>query len=140
MKAYSLNEVTCEVGGVTLSEQMGEISIEPLGQRFSFRIGVDGVVVVQEDKGQDSCNVKITCFQSSNINDRLSAIYQLARLSGAGTAGIVPIYIRDRQGTTLFAALECIVAGMAPTKFAKEVGDREWTILVANPEYFAGGN
>lgn len=139
MKAYSLNEVTCDVGGITLSEQVGEITITPMAERFSFRVGVDGTVSMQEDKNE-SCEVKILCFQSSNINERLSALYQLARNSGAGTAGIIPIFIRDRQGTTLFAALEAIVAGMPETKFGREVGDREWKILVANPEYFAGGN
>lgn len=139
MKAYSLNEVTLDVGGISLDEQRGEITITPLAERFSFKVGVDGVVTVVEDKNE-SCEVKILCFQSSNINERLSALYQLARNSGAGTAGIVPIYLRDRQGTTLFAALEAIVAGLPEQKFGKELGDREWKILVANPETFVGSN
>jgi hypothetical protein len=139
MKTYSLNEVTLNVGGVPLDEQIGEISLEANNERFTFVVGVDGEVTMCENK-DDSHVVLITCMASSDVNTKLSGIYRLARNSPAGNLGIVPINVSDRQGTSTFIAAECVITGWPKRVYAPKVGDVQWKLFVANPERFDGGN
>jgi len=139
MYVYSLKEVSLIVGGLPLEEQIGSITITPQAKRIVPKVGVDGTVTisVNEDK---SCIVKVTCMQSSQVNAALSGILKVAENSPAGTLGIVPLMIRDRQGITTFAALNAVIMGWPEQKFEAEAGDREWEIFAADPETFVGGN
>ncbi len=139
MYVYALKEVSLIVGGIPLEEQIGAITITPTTKRITAKSGTDGAVTISVNNDR-SATVKIQCMQSSQVNAILSGILKLAENSPAGTLGIVPIMIRDRQGTTTFAALNAVIMGWPELKFEAESGDREWEIFAADPETFVGGN
>jgi hypothetical protein len=139
MKTYSLNEHTCLLGGIPLEEDIRSISAAPLGPRFTFVSGVDGTTTMSENKGNDNHNLKIKVGYGSKENAVISAIYQAARLSGAGNAGIVPFMLKDRQGTSVLATLECIPIGWPDVERAAESGEVEWSFFLVQPERFEGG-
>lgn len=139
MKTYSLNEHTLLVGGLPITEDVGSISIAPVGKRFSFRNGVDGTTTMSENKGQDNHTAKIKLGYGSAGNAVISAVYQLARKSAAGNAGIVPFVLKDRQGTSLLATLEAVVMGWPDVERAAESGEIEWELFLVQPERFEGG-
>lgn len=139
MKTYSLNEHTLLLGGIPIEEDVGTVTLTPVGPRFSFRNGIDGTTTMSENKGNDNHNCKIKLGYGSAGNAVISAVYQAARKSGAGNAGIVPFVLKDRQGTSLCATLEAIPIGWPDTERAAEAGEIEWNIFLVQPERFEGG-
>jgi hypothetical protein len=139
MKTYSLNEHTCLLGGIPLEEDIRKIQAAPVGARFSFFNGVDGTTTMSENKGNDNHTLKITVGYASKENAVISAVYQAARKSGAGNAGIVPFVLKDRQGTSVLATLECIPIGWPDVERAPESGEIEWNFFLVQPERFEGG-
>lgn len=139
MKAYDLQEVRFVLGGIVMAQQKGRITITPRAKRITAKVGNDGEATISKN-GDKSCDVKIQCMQSSDINAKLSAMMLLVENSPAGTLGIMPIEISDGSGLDTFVALNAIVTGWPEKVYEAESGDREWEIFVADPEQFAGGN
>jgi hypothetical protein len=139
MKTYSLNEVSCSILGVDLSEQIGKITITPNAKRFTPKVGVDGKATLSENK-DNSHTVKIQMMASSESNTMLSAAYTASMLSPAGTAGVGPFICNDTQGTSLFVALSAVITGWPEKAYEPECGDIEWEIFVEDPLRFEGGN
>lgn len=139
MKTYSLNEHTLLVGGLPITEDIGSITLAPVGKRFSFKNGIDGTTTMSENKGNDNHTCKIKIGYGSAGNAVISAVYNLARKSPAGNAGIVPLVMKDRQGTSLCATLEAIPMGWPDVERAAESGEIEWELFLVQPERFEGG-
>jgi hypothetical protein len=141
MKAYSLSEFSLICGVVSLEEDIGEIALEPVGERFVPINGVDGTVTMVENKGADNHFVKIKCKGTSNVNALMSAIYNLTRKSPGGVAGQFPFACKDRLGLSTIVAGTALITGWPPrTMGAADPGDVEWKIFVEAPERFEGGN
>lgn len=142
MKPYSLSELSLIVGVVSLEEDIGEVSLEPVGERYTFISGIDGTTTVVENKGADNHVVKIKVPGTSVVNATLSAMYNLTRRSSGGVAGQFPFACNDRlsAGTTLVAGTAMIVGWPSRTYSADKPGDVEWKIFVEQPERFEGGN
>lgn len=142
MRVYSAKQVAVIFGGAPLDSDRGDdtfCEIEQMAEKFTPKAGVDGGVTMSE-MGDETHKVTLTLMQSSNGNAILSAIYQAARLSKAGVSGVLPIVIKDMAGTSLLTSLESFLAGWPKRSYGKEVGTVAWTIYVANPERFEGGN
>lgn len=140
MKFYSANEVSLNVGGLDIGAGKAAdmwLEIEPVGPRFLTQDGIDGEVTLSENKA-NTHKVMVHLQQSSDDNDKLSAIMKIAEVSQAGA--VVPLAIKDNQGTSLLASLDAVIEGWPTQPFGKESGEIVWTFLVANPQRFVGGN
>lgn len=141
MKTYSLAEVSLIVGVVAIEDDVGEISIEPFGERYKAKGGTDGGLTVIEDKSADNHYVKIKCPGTSTTNAILSALYNLQRLSAGGVAGQVPLACNDRLGlSTLVSGTALLTGWPSKTMTREDPGDVEWKFIVEQPERFEGGN
>lgn len=141
MKPYSLSEWSLICGVVSLEEDIGEIAIEPVGERYVPISGVDGTVTMVENKGADNHFVTISTKGTSNVNALLSAIYNLTRRSAGGVAGQFPFACKDRLGlSTLVSGTALITGWPARTATGTDPGDVKWKIFCEAPERFEGGN
>lgn len=139
---YSGDQVTLNVSGIPIETGKaddGFIEIEQSEESFSLKSGLDGAVTLVENKNFSHV-VTIKLMQTSPANDILSAIFTLARKSAGGQLGVVPVGIKDQQGTSVLVAAEAIIAGFPNQAFNKDVGSVSWKLLVPNPERFVGGN
>lgn len=139
MKRYSLKDVQVNIGGRPFKEQVGEIKISQRTKTFDMRAGNDGTVTLVQNLDQTHV-LTLTMFQSSAGNAEMSAIFKLALESKGGELGIVPIIVKDLNGNSLFADLECVITGWPEAVYGNELGDRAWECLCGNPERFEGGN
>jgi hypothetical protein len=139
MKNRSLNEVQVLLGGIPIKEQAMKITITPNAKRFTVKVANDGVATMSENK-DNSHTVKYQCMESSASNAILSAAYTLAMNSPAGTAGIIPLVINDKQGNSIFVALSAVITGWPERAYEPESGDIEWELFVEDPQRFEGGN
>ena len=141
MKVYSAAEITVNVGGLSIDSGRGDdefCEISKAEDTFTYKAGVDGEGTRSESKNSLH-KVKLTLMKTSAGNAILSAIHN-GDIAVPGGAGIVPILIRDRQGTSLFTSAEAWITKIPDTKYAKEAGTVEWMFDVHNPTSFVGGN
>ena len=140
-KVYDANEVTIIVAGIPINSGYddGEFCrIEQEADDFVDKVGTDGEVTRSKTNDRRA-TVSVILMQSSTGNALLSALNNIDRLSGNG-AGVGPLLIRDKQGTSLYAAAECWISRPPNVSFDREPTAREWTIRVAQLERFDGGN
>jgi hypothetical protein len=139
VKPYSLNEHDLNFAGIDLDDDRGKVTLKPVGERFTFRSGVDGATTMSEDKGKDNFTAEVELGYGSTANAKLSAFYNLARASGGGTAGVAPFALKDRQGTSLVLTLEAVLVGWPDQERAAEVGTITWKFFLKQPTVFVGG-
>ena len=135
---YDPKNVAVIVGGKSLSG-FGDntfVKISRNEQAFNLKIGVDGEGS-RAKSNNFSGKIEVTLMQTSASNDVLSAYALTDQLSNKG---IVPILVRDNNGTTLATALSAWVQKLPETEFNKEVGMRTWIFETDNLELNVGGN
>lgn len=136
-RTYDSCEVIVSVGGQPLTgfAQSSKVTVERDEDAFTKYIGVDGEV-----SRSKNCNkagtVTITLAQTSPSNDLLS---ELALNDEAANSGVVPILIRDLNGTTLATAPDAWVRKLPSAEFGKEIGEREWVFDCGRLNLFVGG-
>lgn len=140
-KVYDANEVTVNFAGLDIDSGFADgefCRVEQESDDFVDKAGTDGEVTRSKTNDRRT-TVTILLMQSSDGNAKLSTLNNIDRLAGNG-AGVAPILIRDRQGTSLFAAAEAWISKPPNISYDREPTSREWTLRVANPERFDGGN
>jgi hypothetical protein len=85
---------------------------------FTDVVGVDGDVTRVVSKDTRS-TITLSLMTSSLSLDFLSGLYNADRLATGG-AGVVPVAIRDKGGSTLFATDTAWIMKMPPIKRGKE--------------------
>lgn len=105
--------------------------------RFVIVKGVDGQVTRSKTVAKVG-KLTISLMSSSKSNDILSALHTLDILTPGG-AGVVPLAIVDRNGTSLLAAPECWIDKFPDTNMGKQAEAREWTLTVVDYQLFVGG-
>jgi len=141
LKNYSANEVTLNFGGIPLDSGRGDDEFVSWSQQedsFTYKAGVDGEGTRSQSKNFYTV-VTITLMASSDGNAKLSVIHNGDIKVGNG-AGIAPILIRDRQGTTLLTSPEAWIIKPPDQAKGKEIGPVQWTLGVHAPERLDGGN
>lgn len=83
-----------------------------------------------------SGEITVTLQQSSPSNDVFSGFAQLDENSNTG---IRPVMLKEINGTTKVGGAEAWVRKPSDVGRAKEVGNTEWIIDVANMDTFVGG-
>lgn len=137
---YEFNQVTVSFGTVLMDGfQDGEgVEIEFSTEAFTKHVGADGKVT-RAKTHDESATIYIRLMQTSAQNDILSTIHN-ADKKAPGGGGILPIYIRDRNGRSLHTAPEAWIVKMPTTTYDRGPTMREWQIDVARLESFVGGN
>jgi len=112
------------------------VSVEFDEDAFSKKVGTDGETT-RVKSNNNAGKVNIFLDQASESNDYLSG---LAALDRASSAGVVPVTVRDANGTTLFFIESAWVMKIPTTEFGKEATDREWVLDCADMNAFVGGH
>lgn len=137
---YDFDQVTVAFGPILMDGfQDGEgVTIEQDTDGFTKKIGADGKVTRSKTLNR-SARVTIKLMQTSACNDLLSAVYNLD-IAAPNGAGVGPLYIRDRNGRSVFSAAEAWIAKAPDVTFDREATAREWIIDCAVLDQFHGGN
>jgi len=138
LKTYNNEEVSVILGGrvMTGMAETDAITISRENDSWVDRAGMRGGVTRSKSSDKRG-SIVIRLEQTSTDNDYLS---EKADLDEKSAAGIISVLIRDAQGTTLCSAPEAWVMKPADVSFAKESGEREWTIRCADLSTFVGSN
>jgi len=112
------------------------VSVEYDEDAFSKKIGTDGEAT-RVKSNNFAGKITITLDQASEANDYLSGLAALDRASGAG---VVPVTVRDANGTTLAFAEAAWVMKMPVMEYGNESTDREWIMDCADVQLFVGGH
>ena len=114
------------------------VTIEVDEDAFTIVKGVDGDVTRSKTLGQTAL-ITVMLMSSSPSNGVLSAAHSLDQKS-AGGAGIAPLMIRDRNGTSVFATDKAWVEKMPTVSRGKQAAAQEWKIRAVGFEFFEGGS
>lgn len=141
LKIYDSNEVDVIVAGYPIDSGRGTdefVKIAFDSNAFEDVVGVDGQVA--RSKTNDlRATVTVTLMQTSKANAMLSALHQLD-LNAPNGAGVGSLMIKDKQGTSLYAAAECWIQKTPDSSFKKTADERAWSIRCAKLIAFTGGN
>jgi hypothetical protein len=140
MKFYSANEVAFNLGGLDIGTGKAKdtwLEVEAAVERVTVQVGIDGEATISENR--DSTHIVLVhVMQTSDDNDKLSALMKVAEVSQAGS--VLPGSLQDTQGTTKLLGLDCVIAGWPKQTFAAEAGEIVWKVYFLNPQRFVGGN
>ena len=114
------------------------VVIDNESDAYGDAIGTDGEVT-RFRTNDDRANVTIRLMQSSAVNDQLSALHTLDKLSSNG-AGLGVFYFKDTNGTSIYSGENAWIQKAPPATFSREVKEREWKIRVAKLVRVDGSN
>lgn len=140
-RVYDPDQITIVLGGIIIDTGFAEdefVSVTQNAQDFEMVVGVDGDVT-RSKTNDHTGRVTLSLMQSSPLNAALSTLNNLDRKTPNG-AGIVPLLIKDRSGTSLYVASKAWIAKPPDAPFAKKASARQWLIDVADLERLDGGN
>lgn len=138
VRTFDPKSVIITIGGFVMSGFADGTFLEITAdkQQFTKVTGADGFTtrVKSNDYG---AVMTLTLSQSSPSNDVLSGILALDR---AANAGVVPIFVKDMSGSTVFFAATGWIQQFPDSSFGNEINNRGWTIDLADVDIFIGGN
>jgi hypothetical protein len=113
------------------------LKIAPKSPRFTSKSGVDGEVTRSRmhDTRRD---VEFTLMQTSETNDRLSAVFK-ADVDSVNGEGVGAFMVQDRNGSTLIEGTAYITTD-PDAEFAGEAGPRVWKLELVEGSATHGGN
>lgn len=120
-------------GGGAAEDGLAEI--EPVAPDFTFKTGADGSGAFSQT-GNKSYKVTLKLLQSSPVNTGLAT---LRALDVATLAGLGPFLLKNSNGLDVLEGTARIL-GPPKTPIDKEIGTKEWEIMVTDATYFAGGS
>lgn len=141
MKVYDSDQVSLVFMGIPIDSGYAEgsfLTIEQSEQDFEVKVGTDGEVTRSKTNNRHA-TIKVKLMQTSSGNTALSALNNLD-VATPGGAGVGPMLIRDRQGTSLYTAGKCWIAKPPDVDFDRSATSREWTLECANLIRFDGSN
>lgn len=138
LKSYSLNNHDLNFAGIDLDDQRGKVTLKPVGERFTFKPGVDSATTMSENAGMDNHTAEVELDYGSSANAKLSAFYNLVR-AGGGSLNVAPFTLKDRNGTSFCFTLEASITGWPDRERAPESGTVTWKFYLVNPDVFEGG-
>lgn len=140
MKVYDAKAVSfsfANIQGVGLAD--GEfLVIDNESDAYGDVIGTDGETT-RFRTNDDRANVTFRLMQSSSMNDKLSAIHALDKLTSNG-AGLGAFYAKDTNGTSEYSGENAWIRKPPAVSFDRSAKEREWKIRVAKLVRTDGGN
>jgi len=140
-KIYDADQVSMVFMGIPISSGFADgvfLEIEQEEDDFAHKVGTDGETTRSKTNNRNA-DVKVHLMQSSDGNAQLSVI-NLADVSAPNGAGVGPMLVRDRQGTSLYTAAHCWIRKPPDVSFDREATDRVWTLHCADLVRVDGGN
>lgn len=141
MEVYDASAVTVSVAGLTVERaalgQGDAIKTALSGPVYKVRKGIGGGASRARMFPHGIVTLKIR--QTSDYNSKLSAVLALD-MATTGGAGVVPVIIKDRNGTHTFLEVEAFIEGQPEVVYGEEEGDVEWVIICPDPTQFVGGH
>lgn len=140
MKTYDPGDISVVFAGLSLTEGLAPdtfVKVETPEDSFNFVQGADGHST-RSKSGKRMKRVMLTVLQTSDVNDKLSAIHNLDLLAPNG-AGVGPFLLKDSNGTTIVAAPAAYILKDPDMEYAEEDKFREWTFILADPKQHTGG-
>lgn len=140
MKNYSAKACSISFANILLKGWAdGDfITIDNESDGYGDTIGTDGEVT-RWDMNDERANLTITLMQTSSVNDKLSALYRLDKLTPNG-GGIGAFYFKDTNGTSEYSGENAWIVKAPAATFGREAKPREWKIRVAKLERNDGSN
>lgn len=124
------------ISGLSDGDSVTATRTNPL---YNSRAGNDGAVGrarVTDKRG----TVEIRLLQTSEVNDLLSALFNMDSLSDEGSF-VGPIIVKDLSGTTQITAGQAWLQNIGDVGFESgQVGERIWTFEAADLKFWIGGN
>lgn len=140
-KVYDSNQVTVIFGGYPISSGRADgefVKIMKTTPTYSTKVGADGEVTrIRSNDGR--VNVELTLTQTSTANDVLDAFLTADKVATNGIS-ILPLYIRDHNGLTVFAAGQAWITGEPEVSFGKEDANRVWKLEASDSLSHIGGS
>lgn len=142
LKNYDSDQITISFGPILITDGYAEgefLNISQTTPDFISKVGTDGQVT--RSKTNDArAIITLTLMQSSDHNIALSALNNADKAVPNG-AGVVPMLIRDRAGTTVFTAQNAwIIQGPPSVTFDQTATPREWVFECEKLVRLDGGN
>ena len=140
-KVYNADEVTITIAAALIEAGFADgefLRIEQESDDFVDVCGTDGEVAVSKTNDRRA-TITIILLQTSDANDVLSALSNLARNSN-GLAGAGPLYIRDRNGRTIYQSASAWIAKPPDASFDRSATSREWKVRCDRLVRVDGGN
>jgi hypothetical protein len=140
-KVFDADQVSLVFMGITIDSGYADgefVTIEQTEQDFTVVVGTDGEVTRSKTNNRHA-TIKVKLMQTSSGNATLSALNNLD-VATPGGAGVGPMMIRDRQGTSVYTASKCWIAKPPDVSMDRTATPREWTLECANLVRFDGGN
>jgi hypothetical protein len=142
IKVYNADEVVVTLGPAIIDSGFGEDTFVEIAQATDDTedaVGVDGEVTVSRTNDRRA-DVTFTLMQTSDHNDTLSVLSNLARNAPGMTGAIQPFVIKDLNGRALYTGQNAWVAAPPPVTYGRKATERAWKIRVANLVRVDGGN
>lgn len=139
MKTYAPGQIKIVMGAFVLSGLAEDtfVTVAEIGEGISSVSGADGEVA--RAMSRDSrLRITVTLLQTSDSNDRLTALHQADKATDGN--GAVPVSITDLRGRSLHASDSAWVVKTPDAGYARQVGNREWVIETGRAINVLGGN
>lgn len=139
-KVYNPKEVVIIFGPIIVTGFADGtfLSVEFNEDAFTLQVGTDGEGT-RSKSNNESGRATFTLMQSSDSNDLLSALHGVDKSTPSGD-GIVPLLIKDLQGTSLHSAETAWIVKGPTNEYGREAGPREWVIETDNLVSVTGSN
>lgn len=138
LNKYNPKEVSLIVGGNIIKGYAdGEfINVARNEDSYTLQVGADGDATRSKSNNK-SGTIIITLRQGSPSNAILAAFNQADELNDSG---IVTALVKDNSGQSLHSAETIWVRKPADAPYAREAGDRQWTLETDNLNTSPAGN
>lgn len=135
---YDPAEIIISIGGAVMSGYTDGTFVEIARNEATWNlvVGADGFTT-RGKTNNFSGTLTLTLKQSSPSNDILSAFLIADELANTGA---VPVLIKDLSGTSTYFSAQGWINAWPNSTFAKEIGDRTWTISLASLDVLVGSN
>lgn len=140
LKVYEPDRVVITLGTILMSGFADGtfVTIDNNEDAFTLQMGTDGDGTRSKSNNQ-SATISVSLMQSSDTNILMSALHN-TDINTPGGDGIVPLLIKDLEGTTLYTAEKAWIKKAPSAEFAREATAREWTIETDKLVRVDGGN
>jgi hypothetical protein len=137
-KTYDSKKIAIIVNGLPLSgfSESTLVKVTRSADTWKKTVSADGMVTRSKENDL-SGEITFSLLQTSQSNDALSAIALLDELK---SGGIVPVLIKDLNGTSLYTAAEAWVKKPPEGGAEKDAKDRSWVLECSQLIWFVGGN
>lgn len=134
VETYSPDEVMLIFGGYMI-EGWDSITVERVSQEFKTVRGIKGSNTRVRNKNSHS-TIKISCPQTSPLNEVFSSIVALDEQTGNGR---LEVSLINGTGWESFSSIDAYIVGESSRGYTKDLSAREWTIECLSSKWDGGG-